>query len=79
MDDIEFLWSCVKEGKLSKEAALDLLEKRAEIFGDDGGTQAAGARGSRQSRVEKDKAIFCLLVISDIQVSKCAIYILSVG
>ena len=49
------------EGKLSKEAALDLLEKRAEIFGDDGGTQAAGAHGSRQSRVEKDKAIFLSL------------------
>lgn len=32
MDDVEFLWSCVRDGKLSKEAALDLLEKQAKIF-----------------------------------------------
>ena len=39
MNDVEFLWSCVRDCKLSKEAALncDLLEKRAKIFSSDGG------------------------------------------
>ena len=61
MDDVEFLWSCVKEGKLSKEAALDLLEKRAEIFsseGDDGTRAGSHGHSSASSKAEKEKATF---------------------
>ena len=34
MDDVEFLWNCVREGKFSKESTLELLDKCNEIFGD---------------------------------------------
>lgn len=55
--------SCVRQGKLSKEAALDLLEKRTEIFGDDGtqagpSTQGQGSHSSVSSLAEKGKAVF---------------------
>ena len=32
MDNFEFLMSCVKEGKLSKKSALEILDKQAEIL-----------------------------------------------
>ena len=73
MDDVEFLWSCVRDGKLSKEAALDLLEKRAEIFSSDESDGQGETRGTKAparahslshshsstgSGVEKGKAAF---------------------
>ena len=68
MDDVEFLWSCVRDGKLSKEAALNILEKRAEIFDDGGdGTQGetrtktpmgAHSHSSTNSGVKKEQAAF---------------------
>ena len=44
MDNVEFLWSCVREGKLSKELALELLDKLNEIFGDGKGNGGEAAR-----------------------------------
>ena len=44
MDNVEFLWSCVREGKFSKESALELLDKRNEIFGDGKGNGGEAAR-----------------------------------
>ena len=42
MDDVEFLWSCVREGKLSKESALELLDKCNKTFNDGRGDAAQG-------------------------------------
>ena len=62
MDDVEFLWSCVREGKLSKESALELLDKRNEIFSDGRGGAAGGGHhtsiGNHRGKDTVAKATF---------------------
>ena len=49
MDDIEFLWRCVREGKLSKQSATEILDKWNEIFSDGGCDNVnAAARGGHE-------------------------------
>ena len=63
MDDVEFLWSCVREGKLSKESALELLDKHNKIFGNGRGDAVGGGHhtsrfGSHRGKDTIAKATF---------------------